>query len=64
MSIGTGAILGIVGLVLWRTTEGIETPVIGLSQLGLVLLVVGVIEIVVSGIALANPSTRYKKHDV
>lgn len=63
VSVAIGVLLGGVGLLLWLTTGDVETPVIGLSQLGFVLLVIGGVEILVSGAALASPSMRRKEHD-
>lgn len=59
-SVGLGVAMAVIGLVLWRTTGGVKTPVVSLSKLGVVLLVLGVVEVAVSGIALARPSTRHE----
>jgi|GEM_PF-3299949 hypothetical protein len=62
-SVLVGLVMGLVGLTLWLTTEGIETPVITLSKVGLVLLVLGALEVVISGLALASRSTRHPGGD-
>lgn len=59
-SIGIGLGIAVLGLVLWRTTGAVSTPVISLDKVGVVLLVLGVIEIAISGVALAAPSTRHR----
>lgn len=53
LSILTGLAVAAVGLVLWRTTGDVDTPVLALSKLGVVLMVLGVVEVVWSGVALA-----------
>jgi hypothetical protein len=53
-SIGTGTLLLVVGLVLAFTTGGVETPVITLSKLGVVLAVIGGLEVVVSTVGLVR----------
>lgn len=58
-SVMVGVAMALVGLVLWLTTGGVETPVVTLSKVGLVLLVLGGLEVVVSGLALASRSTRH-----
>lgn len=58
LSVGIGLVMLVVGLGLWQLADGIDTPVIDLSTLGVVLLVLGVVEMLVSGVALAVPSSR------
>lgn len=48
-SLFIGAGMLIVGLVLWFTTEGVETPVITLTKVGLVLAILGAAELVITG---------------
>ncbi|OLF15206.1 hypothetical protein BU204_23390 [Actinophytocola xanthii] len=43
-----GAVLLVVGLVLYLTTGDVHTPVVTLTKVGLVLMVVGGAEIVVA----------------
>lgn len=57
-SVAIGAVMTVAGLVLFFVFQNVETPVIGLRQLGLVLAVLGVVELTVSGFALLRPSTR------
>jgi drug/metabolite transporter (DMT)-like permease len=49
-----GAAMIVAGLVLFFIFREVETPVIGLRQLGLVLAVLGLIELAVSGFALSR----------
>ncbi len=58
-SIGLGLVTAVVGAVLWLTTGGVETPIITLSKVGVVLLALGLIEVAVSAVAIALPSTRH-----
>ena len=58
VSVGVGALMTAVGLVLYFAFFDVETPVVGLRQVGLVLAVLGAVELAVSGFALARPSTR------
>jgi hypothetical protein len=58
VSVVVGGLMVAVGLVLYFVFFDVETSVVGLRQLGLVLAVVGGVEILVSGIALLRPSTR------
>ena len=60
ISVGIGALMLVVGLALWLGAGEVETPVITLSKFGLVLTVLGALEIVISGFALVNPSTRHR----
>ncbi|ALG10254.1 hypothetical protein [Kibdelosporangium phytohabitans] len=53
-SIGIGVFMIVAGLVLFLVFADVETPVIGLRQLGGVLTVLGVIELGVSGFALLH----------
>lgn len=64
LSLGIGAGMLVVGLVLWATTQGVETPVVSLSKAGVVLAVLGVVELVVTAAALALPSTRHRNYDL
>ncbi|GAA1205161.1 DUF5708 family protein [Prauserella alba] len=48
-SLFIGAGMLIVGLVLWLTTEGVETPVVTLTKVGLVLAILGAAELVITG---------------
>jgi hypothetical protein len=58
VSVVVGLLMVYVGLVLYFVFFDVETPVVGMRQLGVVLAVVGAIEVVVSGIALSRSSTR------
>jgi hypothetical protein len=58
VSVGIGVVMVAVGLVLYFVFVDVETPVVGLRQVGLVLAVVGVIEVAVSGFALLRTSAR------
>lgn len=51
-SLGAGAVMTVAGLVLYFAFAEVETPVIGLRQLGVVLAVLGVIELAVTSFAL------------
>lgn len=64
LSVGIGLMMGIGGLILWLTAHDIETPVIGLRQIGLVLAVLGALEVVISGVALVSPTTRHQNYDL
>ena len=57
-SLGAGAVMAVAGLVLYLAFADVETPVVGLRQLGVVLVVLGVIELAVSGVALRRRSAR------
>ncbi|MFD3512534.1 DUF5708 family protein [Streptomyces sp. NPDC058657] len=41
-----GAVTFVIGVVLWRFTGTIETPVVTLTKLGVVLMVLGALEVV------------------
>jgi len=56
---GLGLVMAVAGAALWLTTGWVETPIITLSKVGVVLLVLGLIEVAVSGVAIARPSTRH-----
>jgi hypothetical protein len=58
VSVGVGAVMVAAGLVLYFVFVDVETPVVGLRQLGLVLAVLGLVELAVSGFALLRPSAR------
>lgn len=51
-SVGIGVVMIVAGVVLFLVFADVETPVIGLRQLGAVLAVLGVVELGVSGFAL------------
>ena len=57
-SLGAGVVMTAVGVVLFVAFADVETPVIGLRQLGVVLAVLGVIELAVSGVALRRRSAK------
>ncbi|MGG2462012.1 DUF5708 family protein [Streptomyces sp. RGM 3693] len=42
--IAIGVFLAIVGVILWLTTKGVETPLVSLHKAGLVLAIVGAAE--------------------
>lgn len=48
----------VVGVVLYLAFADVETPVIGLRQLGVVLAVLGVIELAVAGVAVRRRSVK------
>ena len=60
VSVGIGALMLVVGLALWLGAGDVDTPVITLSKLGLVLTVLGALEVAISGFALIKPSTRHE----
>lgn len=60
ISVALGVVVAVVGLVLWRFTGDVETPIVTLTKVGVVLMVLGVLEVLVSGAALASPSTRHQ----
>ena len=64
ISIAIGVGMTAIGLVLWLTTGDVETPVVSLSKVGVVLMVLGVLEVVVSGAALVSPSTRHREESL
>lgn len=53
-SVVAGIAMTAVGLVLYFAFADVETPVVGLRQLGVVLAVLGVVELAVSGYALVR----------
>lgn len=55
-SLAAGALMVAVGLVLFFVFADVETPVVGLRQLGAVLAVLGVIELVMSAFAVRRQS--------
>lgn len=57
-SLTAGAAMTVAGLVLYFAFADVETPVIGLRQLGVVLAVLGVIELAVTGFALRRRPTK------
>lgn len=60
ISVAIGVLMLAVGLALWLGAGDVETPVITLSKLGVVLAVLGALEVAISGFALLNPSTRHR----
>jgi hypothetical protein len=64
LSLGIGACMLVVGLVLWATTQDVETPVVSLSKAGVVLAVLGVVELVITAAVLALPSMRHRNYDL
>ncbi len=64
ISVGIGIAMAVVGLVLWRTTGNVPLPFLALSKIGFVLLVLGLIEVVISGLALLDPVTRHRRYDL
>lgn len=60
VSIGIGCVLGVVGLLLWQEAGGVEVPVVSLTTAGKVLALLGGVEVVISGVALARPATRHE----
>ncbi|MFI0468028.1 DUF5708 family protein [Saccharopolyspora sp. 5N102] len=57
-TLASGVVLALIGAVLWATTGGVELPVVSPSKVGVVLLVVGAIEIVVGLAMVIGRSTR------
>ncbi|GLY65569.1 DUF5708 family protein [Amycolatopsis taiwanensis] len=55
-SVVAGAVMVAVGLVLYFVFHDVETPVVGLRQVGAVVAVLGVIEVAVSVARLLRPS--------
>jgi len=64
LSLGIGAGMVMIGLVLWATTQDVDTPVVSLSKTGVVLAVLGVVELVITAAALAPPSTRHRNYNL
>lgn len=54
--VGTVMIIG--GLVLFFAFLGVETPIVGLRQTGMVIAVLGVIEIAATGWSMMTGSRR------
>ncbi|MCM6773835.1 hypothetical protein NDR87_10180 [Nocardia sp. CDC159] len=50
-SVAAGVLMVLVGVVLFVVFRGVETPVAGLRQVGVVLFVIGVVELVALGYA-------------
>jgi len=61
-SLVVGIATGVVGLILWLATPGVEVPIISLRTTGMVLVVLGGIETLVSGFALLNPRARHRNY--
>ncbi|GAA2804828.1 DUF5708 family protein [Crossiella cryophila] len=57
-SLFIGAFMLIVGLILAFTTKGIETPIISLDKVGVVLAILGGIELVITGAMMIFPSKK------
>jgi len=57
-SLGAGTLMTVVGLVLYLYYADVETPVIGLRQLGLVLAVLGAVELAVTAVVMLRPGRR------
>lgn len=57
-SVSIGVTMGVVGLLLWRVIPSVHIPVVSLTKIGVVLAILGAIEIIISGGALLFPSTR------
>ena len=64
ISLGIGAAMIIAGLVLRLTANDVEILIVRLGAVGVVLMVAGVVEMVISGFALARPATRHKEYDL
>ncbi|KPC59960.1 DUF5708 family protein [Streptomyces chattanoogensis] len=52
--IAAGVFLAIVGVILWLTTQQVETPFVSLHKVGLVLAVVGGAEALFALVALGK----------
>ncbi len=57
-SLGAGTLMTVVGVVLYLYYADVETPVIGLRQLGLVLAVLGAVELAVTAVVMLRPGRR------
>ncbi|MFE1174420.1 DUF5708 family protein [Streptomyces sp. NPDC058773] len=56
--VALGIVLALAGLVLWLTTQEVETPVVSLHKIGLILAIVGAAEAL---FALLGLGKRAKK---
>ncbi|GAA1996170.1 hypothetical protein JL107_07200 [Nakamurella flavida] len=50
----TGGTLIVIGVVLALTTRGVRTPIVTLDKLGIVLAVLGAIEVAVTAVIMAR----------
>jgi len=53
-----GTVMLVVGVILWQTGKGVQIPVFSLDKVGIVLAVLGVIELVVTGSVMIFPSKK------
>lgn len=58
--LGIGCMTGIAGLLLWSLTGDVETPIISLPKVGVVLAVIGSVDVVLASLALALAQKRHK----
>ncbi|MCK9894580.1 DUF5708 family protein [Frankia sp. AgB32] len=57
-SLITGAFMLVVGLILYFTTDAVHTPVFTLTKVGVVLVVLGVIELVITTTVMVFPPKK------
>ncbi|WP_033293086.1 DUF5708 family protein [Amycolatopsis jejuensis] len=55
-----GVVMLVGGLILWQTGKGVEIPVFSLDKVGVVLAILGAIELVVTGAVMIFPSKNKK----
>ncbi|WP_043660807.1 DUF5708 family protein [Thermocrispum municipale] len=60
LSFGIGIAMVAIGVALWLTTGDVETPVVSLDKVGIVVAVLGVVELVVTTVKVINPATRHR----
>lgn len=60
LSFGIGIAMVAIGGALWLTTGDVETPVVSLDKVGIVVAVLGVVELVVTTVKVINPATRHR----
>ncbi|MFF4950858.1 DUF5708 family protein [Streptomyces chattanoogensis] len=56
--IATGVFLAVVGVILWLTTQQVETPLVSLHKVGLVLAVVGAAEALFALVGLGKKAGK------
>jgi hypothetical protein len=62
LSLGIGGGMVVVGVLLWTLTRGLHPPVIAPAKVGAVLVALGVLELAVTAVALALPSSRHRDY--
>lgn len=64
MSLGIGLVMLLAGLLMWSLAGGVHTPVLSLPKIGMVLAVLGLIEVAITGVALVLPSSRHREYEL